>query len=407
MPSSPSVLRDAKARTSPPQRAWSGALRHGIALAVSLTATLAVLAFLLWFPFHGAKPPVATNNAANAEAAQLTGPRTLTVKPDTLLAKKLHVAEVATETVSAPVLTVTGAVLARLSPGKDSAETRWDFSSSELASSYADWIKARADVPFAENQLQKIQELNTARVTAQSKVVDRLKRLVEAGTDTAKDLAAAEADLLQAQIQGRKEEFEAQTNLKNAIRVRATLERQLFQAGVDPHLLSQEADGMAIVVAEVPEAKIGLVEKGQGCMAHFFTYPGVDFPGKVGSLSPTLAKERRTLRVFFELEDAAGRLKPGMFAEIGLGTDKRTLVLIPSAAVLHVGKQDFVLVAGHANEWLITEVRIGEMHGANVEALTGLKGGERVIGAGAILLQPLVVDAMHEGANVAIPRALE
>src|SRR5262249_30330723 len=163
----------------------------------------------------------------------------------------------------------------------------------------------------------------------------------------------------------------------------------------DPHLLLQEADGTAIVVAEVPEAKVGLVQKGQGCVARFFAYPGADFPGRVGSLSPTLAKERRTLRVFFELGDLDGKLKPGMFAEIGTGTDTRDVLMVPSRAVLHVGRLDYVLVGGAAGEWHITDVRAGEAHGPNVEILAGVKPGDHVIGNGAILLQPLVVQALQ------------
>ena len=45
------------------------------------------------------------------------------------------------------------------------------------------------------------------------------------------------ADLLQAKLQGQKDEHEALTALQNAVRTLSTLERQLFQAGIDPELL--------------------------------------------------------------------------------------------------------------------------------------------------------------------------
>ena len=38
--------------------------------------------------------------------------------------------------------------------------------------------------------------------------------------------------------------------------------------------------------------------------------------------------------------------KPGMFADVGLGAEPRKVWLVPSAAVLHVGKADYVFAAG-------------------------------------------------------------
>ena len=284
---------------------------------------------------------------------------------------------------------------------RGTGEGRWDFNTPELASAYADWLKARADVPFYEKQLEDIRKLAAETLKAKKDVRDRLEKLVKAGTDPEKDLAAAKADYLQAKAQSQKDEHEAQTNVNNAKRTLATLERQLFQAGIDPELLANATESTAIVVAEVPEARIGLVEKGQACTARFYAFPGESFPGSVRSLAPTISKERRTLRVFFQLSDPQGRLKPGMFAEIGLGTDARKTLRIPADGVLHVGQSDYVLVASKGGDWKITEIKTGEQYGNRIEVLEGLQPGDRVIGAGAILLKPYVVQDIQA---VAEPR---
>ena len=115
------------------------------------------------------------------------------------------------------------------------------------------------------------------------------------------------------------------------------------------------------------------------------------FTGRVRSLSPTLSKDRRTLRIFFQVSDPEGRLKPGMFAEIGLGTDVRKSLMIPADGVLHVGQSDYVIQAGPEGLWKIAEVKTGEQSGDRIEVLQGLKSGDRVVGSGAILLKPYVV----------------
>ena len=358
---------------------------------LAILVTVGVLVYLLWPEGHGSEdvPPI----PPEMEIVKLIGQHRLAIAAGTPLEQKLTVAPVVQQETRAAKLKVTGAVVARVPPGREkaSAEGRWDFNTSDLASAYADWLKARADVPFYEKQLEDIQKLAAETLKAKKDVRDRLEKLVKAGTDPEKDLAAAKADYLQATAQSQKDEHEALTNVNNARRALATLERQLFQAGMDPDLLANPTESTAIVAAEVPEGRIGLAEKGQDCIVTFSAIRDKSFPGSVRSLAPTISKERRTLRVFFQLSDPQGQLKPGMFAEISLGTDRRDTLRIPAEGVLHVGQFDYVLVATQGGEWKVTEITTGEQYGSQIEVLQGLQAGDRVIGYGAILLKPYVV----------------
>jgi hypothetical protein len=365
---------------------------------LSLAIAGGVLALLIWAPWQGSKGGgTETRPTETAPVVRLAGPGLIAVTPDTPLAKKLTVAPVTGAKLTAPVLTITGSLVARLPPGKEPAQDRWQFTSPDVLSAYTDWQKSRIDVEFNQEQLEKIRKLNKERVDFQERETKRLRKLEGIGTDSKKDLAAAETALIQAQIQGQKEVYEAENNLRVAQRTRAALERQLQQAGVDPELLGRSSDGSAIVMADVPEARLGFARQGQGCTARFFAFPDTVFPGQVGSLAPTLSPERRTLRVLFVVPDPDGRLRPGMFAEIGLGTDPRDTALVPAAAVVHVGRSDYVLAGTEPGVWKVVEVKIGELHGSRVEVLDGLKPGQDVVGNGAILLKPFIVQALqHE-----------
>jgi multidrug efflux pump subunit AcrA (membrane-fusion protein) len=85
-----------------------------------------------------------------------------------------------------------------------------------------------------------------------------------------------------------------------------------------------------------------------------------------------------------------------MFAEIGLGTDQRESILVPSDAVLHVGRADYVLAADGEDVWRVTEVQVGEPYRNELEILTGLQEGTRIVGKGAILFKPLVVRSLQD-----------
>lgn len=331
---------------------------------------------------------------ASDPTARVIGPNLIAIKEGSLLEKKLEITEVKLDRVTTPILTVTGAVMARLRPGNEPIVNRWQFSSVELSAMFSDWQKARAEMDFATKALQKTKELTTAQMTSQQKVVDRLRKLVATGTEAVRDLTTAEANLLENQLQGQKDVFEAESALMQATHSHADLERRLLGSGVDPVLLSRANPGDAMVMAEVPEVRVSLVAVGQASSATFYGLPHQRFSGVIRSLSPALSTERRTLRIFFEIQDAKNQLKPGMYAEIGLGTEPRDSILASVDGVLHIGDTDYVLKGGERGQWEAKIVQVGERAGEGVEILSGLSKGERLIGHGAILLKPLVTQAI-------------
>ncbi|MDD2770267.1 MAG: efflux RND transporter periplasmic adaptor subunit [Methylococcus sp.] len=369
----------------------SAASNRRAALAAGVALILAAGVWRFW-PASTTMPAI--DRTPHSGTATVAGPLLVAVEPGSLLEQKFEIPTVQKERITTPLVTVSGAVMARLRPGQEASEDRWQFANVELSGTYADWEKARTEMDFDAKRLKKTRELTAAQLQSQDRVVDRLRKLVATGTEAVRDLTLAEATLLEIQLEGQKAVFEAESALTQATHSHADLERQLLQAGVDPALLDRADTDSAMVMADVPEVRISLVKPGQACDAYFFGLPGQSFHGTVRSLAPALSSERRTLRVFFELDDSQGRLKPGMYAEIGLGTDPRLAVLAPADGVLHIGDGDFVLTDAGPGLWRVTPVQVGERAGERVEILGGLKGGERLIGYGAILLKPLVVQAL-------------
>ena len=291
------------------------------------------------------------------------------------------------------------------------AHDAWQFATPELLNAFSDWQKAVVNIQYQETQLKAIRDLNESRVAAQKEVVARMEKLVAAGTDTQKDLVAERTNLIQFQIQGRKDIRDQEEAWQVARRTEATLSRQLQQAGLEPTMLRSAAAEGDIVVAEVPERLMGIVKLGMTCEVRFYALPAQVFHGKVSGISPVISKDKRMLNVQFIVKDPEGTLRPGMFAEVGMGTDKRQSLLMPADGVLHVGDKDYALVAAEPGIWRIVEVQVGELQesGAEVEVLAGLKADDRVLGKGAILLKPVVVrclqgtDATANAATAAHP----
>ena len=330
------------------------------------------------------------------DTVEVTGPRQITIAPDSHLAKSLTLITVAESSVTHPLMTVTGSVIARIRPGSESLDDRWQFSHADVSSAYADWLKARADVDFTQKQLTTTQDLVKAQSARLSTIVERLEELAPAGSIARKDLLEAQANLVQSQLVGQKDLYAAELALRAAQRERTTLERQMMQAGLEPQALSRAREDMVLVTANVPEAKMAIVQVGQACQARFFALPDAVFSAHVEELGSVVSTELRTLHVLFDVSDPANQLRPGMFAEVGLGTDPRTCLLVPSAAVVHIGRDDYVFAEkDDSHVFEVLEVEVGDVHGDVIEIHSGLKAGTRIVGKEAILLKPVATQALQ------------
>jgi membrane fusion protein, heavy metal efflux system len=366
-----------------------------VQLTLSVGLVAGAFAYVLWSGNRTSAPEKESRPTRQEEAVQVVGPTLIRVRPGTPVESKLQIATVESAWLTAPVLPVTGTALASLRPGDEAAQDTWQFATSDLLSAFSDWQRAVKDVTFQETQLKAIRELNVAKIDAQKKVVERMEKLVAAKTDTEKDLAAERTNLIQFEIQGRKDIHDQEQAVYLSRRTEATLARQLQQAGLEPTMLRSAAAEGEIIVAEVPERMMGRVKLDMTCEVRFFALPGRVYTGRVSSISPVISKDKRVLNVQFTVKDPEHLIRPGMFADIGLGTDKRQALLMPADGVLHVGDKDYALVGTEPGVWKITEVQVGQVRGLNVEVLDGLKGGERVVGKGAILLTPVVSQALQ------------
>jgi len=369
-----------------------------------LALTVGICAFLLWPEGGTGKTAPTPDPSRDHGAVHRDETGAIVIADNTPFQRKLQVVAIQTERISLPLLNVTGTVVASLranaSGGRD-----WQFHSPELLATYADWQKAVADIAFTKAQFDAVRELADNRIQAQESLVQRLTRLVAAGTEPERDLAAAKNELALSRIQGRKEIYEAETAWRQAHRAEAALRRQLEQAGLDTSLLATREGDTDIVVADVPENLLSRVHVGQACEARFACLSHEPFPGVVRSIAPVLSSERRSLRVLFTLQDPDDKLRPGMFADIGLGTNERSTIRVPAAGLVHVGTSDYLFRREDAQRWRPTPVIAGELQGDRVEILEGVQEGDHVIGNGAILLKPLISDSRKDSAEPAKGRS--
>ena len=142
------------------------------------------------------------------------------------------------------------------------------------------------------------------------------------------------------------------------------------------------------VLAEIKERDIAAVKDGLSASFTVLAYPEETFRGKVARIGNRVEDQSRTVETRIEVNNADGRLKPGMFADVEIVTTVTKDVLVISDKALQTnGEEVIVFVALDAMKFEKRVVKLGmEQHG-RVQVLEGVKAGEKVVTEGSFILK--------------------
>lgn len=110
-----------------------------------------------------------------------------------------------------------------------------------------------------------------------------------------------------------------------------------------------------------------------------------DVPAKVTVVSPALDPNSTTVQVWVEARNPGGRLKPGATVEVSVVAETvKNALVVPAEAVLTADDgATSVMVIGPGGNAHQTSIKTGIREGAEIQILSGLEAGERVVSAGA------------------------
>ena len=136
------------------------------------------------------------------------------------------------------------------------------------------------------------------------------------------------------------------------------------------------------VVASVYEEDIGKIKLGQETRVRVLSYPKQVFTGKVTLIDPNLDPLNRTVKVWIQLANPQGLLKPNMFARVSVILRRNEAALtIPNGAIIEANGEKFVFVR-EGNKYHRVEVTIGASDDEYTEITAGLVPGDEVVTQG-------------------------
>jgi RND family efflux transporter MFP subunit len=152
-------------------------------------------------------------------------------------------------------------------------------------------------------------------------------------------------------------------------------------------MLYKVADTSVVwVEAEVYESEVPLVKTGQAASVTLDAYPDAKYLGRVVYIYPYVDEQTRTNKVRYSFANPAGRLKPGMFANVDIDVPRGDGIVVPANSVLDSGREQVVFVAQGEGHFEPRHVKLGRRSGDDVEIIDGVKEGEQVAAAAAFFL---------------------
>jgi membrane fusion protein (multidrug efflux system) len=170
-------------------------------------------------------------------------------------------------------------------------------------------------------------------------------------------------------------------------------------------LINIEDIGTLRVDFKLPETYLGRVVKGQVVEVSTDALPGEQFKAVLDAVDPMVDQNGRAISSRARLDNATGRLRPGMFVRVRLLFGERKNVLMAPEQAIVPGAQPtvFKVVDGKA---VATRVKLGVRRAAQVEIVDGLAAGDVVVTAGQLKLRDgAPVRAIGEGGAAASPGA--
>ncbi len=141
------------------------------------------------------------------------------------------------------------------------------------------------------------------------------------------------------------------------------------------------------VYADIYEYELPWVQVGDEVEMTLAGIPGRVFTGKLDYIYPYAESRTRSIKVRLIFENPELLLKPEMFAEVAIKSDKIiNAIVIPSEAVIRSGKSDRVFVVRAPGKFEPTKVELSFESAGEVAVLSGIEEGDEVVVSGQFLV---------------------
>lgn len=274
----------------------------------------------------------------------------------------------------------------------------------ELDQIWSDYRKAQGKVNLARKSLEREETLFQKKISPEKDVLKARQELQEAEADIslARDrfrLAGIDAAQFAAiQGNGGHPSIPIVSPVSGVVIEKTVTQGEL----VNPEkMLFMIADLRTLWVAiDVYEKDMSRLKPGVNVKVTVTAFSDKVFKGKISYISDVVDEKTRTEKARVTIDNAAGLLKPGMFATVmaeETGGPTERVVVVPDEAVQIEGAERYVFIRISEDRFKRRDVETGRTFGTNLEIKGGLKEGDMVAIKGGFTLKSELKKGELEG----------
>lgn len=235
---------------------------------------------------------------------------------------------------------------------------------------------AKSNASLAASTLARYKQLQTEKSVSPQEM-DEMTRRAEG--------AAAQLQAVEAQVQAARDQAHAAHIMLGYTRIAAPFSGIVTARMADPGtmaapgvpLLQVDRTGALQLQVSVDESVIGIVHLG---MRTPVSVDGVAQPlqGAVAEIVPAADPASHSFLVKIDLSPSS-QLRPGMYGTAQFPNGAHEAIVVPRSAVVARGSLECAYVLDSQGIAQLRYVTLGAVHGDQVEVLSGIAGGERLV----------------------------
>lgn len=260
------------------------------------------------------------------------------------------------------------------------------FEDGQLVNKGAVLVELDADEPRADVEEQKVNLAEEQRQLAHLQKLIERKAVSQTDVDKKKsevNAARAKLEASQAKLQ----DYTIRAPFSGVLGVRQVSVGTL----VSPGTVITTLDDLSRLKVDfsVPEIYLPLLKEGMPITASSQTYPGQVFDGQIHFIDNRVDPATRavSLRAYLPNPSTDLRLRPGMLIKVRITQPPRQALMIPERAVAPLRDEQFVFTVDEQNVAHKHNVQLGQRIAGEVEVVSGLSAGDRIVVDGSMTVQ--------------------
>ena len=139
---------------------------------------------------------------------------------------------------------------------------------------------------------------------------------------------------------------------------------------------------------KIPEVYAAYLKKDLNLKATFSAYKNKTYKGKIESVASRVDAQTRSILARAKIENQNSEILPGSLLEIEIFYYEKNTLSVPDTSVMYEGSKKFIYKVIENNIIKKTEIETGIRNKGNLEVLSGINEGDRVIAEGLTKIRP-------------------